>query len=137
MATDTTHDQRSTGQLVSDLSEQTARLVRHELELARAEMTQKGKRAGLGVGLFGGAGMFVFYALGALTAAGILLLARAMTTWLAALVVAVVLVLVAGAAALVGRVQIARSVPPLPEQAIETSREDVELIRERTHGIRA
>jgi hypothetical protein len=130
-ANDNGPGERSTAQLVSDLSEQTGRLVRQELELARLELTRKGRQAGFGAGLFGGAGVFGFYALGALTAAAILLLSRAVVSWLAAAIVAAALAVIAGMAGLLGGKQLARSVPPVPEQAVETVREDVEYARER------
>src|SRR5947199_10281761 len=78
-------------ELVKQLSEQTSRLARQEVELAKAELAVKGKRAGLGAGMFGGAGVFGFYALGALVAAAILGLGTALAGWLAALIVTVVL----------------------------------------------
>ena len=87
MATD---HEASAAELVKQLSEQTSRLVRQEVELAKAELTVKGKQAGIGAGLFGGAGVFGLYALGALTAAAIAALATAMATWLAALIVTVI-----------------------------------------------
>src|ERR1700741_877127 len=80
----------SLAELVKQLSEQSSRLARQEVELAKAELAVKGKRAGMGAGMFGGAGAFGFYAFGALTAAAILALATAMDGWLAALIVAVV-----------------------------------------------
>src|SRR4051795_152471 len=84
------------GDLVKQLSEQTTHLVRSEVELAKAELAQKGKQAGIGAGMFGGAGVFGLYALGALTAAAILALDTAMKGWLAALIVAAVWAAVAG-----------------------------------------
>src|SRR5689334_20786838 len=90
----------SMAELVKQLSDQTSRLARQEVELAKAELSVKGKRAGIGAGMFGGAGVFGFYALGALTATAILALATAVTAWLAALIVAVVLGGIAGVLAL-------------------------------------
>src|SRR5437762_13271901 len=81
----------SIAELVKQLSEQTSRLARQEVELAKAELAVKGKRAGIGAGMFGGAGIFGFYALGALTATAILALATAVAAWLAALIVTAVL----------------------------------------------
>src|SRR5881397_3410027 len=81
----------SVAELVKQLSEQTSRLARQEVELAKAELAEKGKRAGVGAGMFGGAGVFGFYALGALVATAILALATAVDAWLAALIVSVVL----------------------------------------------
>src|SRR5438045_4379202 len=89
--------QESVAELVQQLSEQTSRLARQEVELAKTELQVKGKRAGIGAGMFGGAGVFGFYALGALTATAILGLATAVAAWLAALIIAVVLGGIAGA----------------------------------------
>jgi hypothetical protein len=117
---------RPIGELLRELSEQTSTLVRQELELAKLELTQKGKRAGIGVGMFGGAGALGFYALGALTAAVILVLATAMTGWLAALIVAAAYGAVAGALALMGKTKVQQATPPLPEQATDSVKEDVQ-----------
>jgi MFS family permease len=116
----------SMADLVRQLSEQTSTLVRHEMELARAELTQKGKAAGIGAGMFGGAGMLGFYAFGAITAAAILALATAVDGWLAALIVGVVYAAVAGVLALTGKNKVQQAVPPVPEQAVESSKEDVQ-----------
>jgi hypothetical protein len=116
---------RPVGELLRELSEQTSTLVRQELELARLELTQKGKRAGIGVGMFGGAGALGFYALGALTAAIVLVLATAMKGWLAALIVAAAYAVVAGALALMGKAQVQQATPPLPQQATNSMKEDV------------
>jgi hypothetical protein len=111
--------------LLRDLSEQTSTLVRKELELARLEMTEKGKRAGIGVGMFGGAGVVGLYALGVLIAAAVLALATAITPWLAALVIAVICGAIAGGLALMGKSKVSQATPPLPEQATESVKEDV------------
>src|SRR5437660_12472074 len=95
--------QPSVAELVKQLSEQTSRLARQETELAKAELAAKGKRAGLGAGMFGGAGIFGFYALGALVATAILALATAIAPWLAALIVTVLLGALAGVVALQGK----------------------------------
>src|SRR3954469_1420494 len=116
--------------LVRQLSEQTSTLVRHEMELARAELTQKGKQAGIGAGMFGGAGMLGFYAFGAITAAAILALATALDGWLAALIVAVVYGAVAGVLALTGKRKVQEAVPPAPERTVETVKEDVEWLKQ-------
>jgi MFS family permease len=121
----------SAAELMRQLSDQTATLVRQELELAKAELTEKGKRAGVGAGMFGAAGVVGLYALGALIAAVILALSLAMSGWLAALIVTVVLAAVAGGLALTGRSNLQRGVPPVPEQTVETVREDVELTKQR------
>jgi hypothetical protein len=111
--------------LLRDLSEQTSTLVRRELELARLEMTEKGKRAGIGAGMLGGAGLVGLYALGALIAAAILALATAITPWVAAPVIAAVCGAIAGGLALVGKSKVSQATPPVPEQATESVKEDV------------
>jgi putative superfamily III holin-X len=118
--------QLPTGELVKQLAEETSTLVRQELELARAEMTQKGKKAGIGLGELGGAGIVALYALGALTACFIAALALAMPVWLAALIVAVVYGIIAGVLAMIGRRQLQQSLPPTPERTQETIKEDIE-----------
>src|SRR5438067_10077096 len=102
------------GDLVKQLSQQTATLVHNEMELAKAELAVKGKRAGIGAGMFGGAGVFGFYGLGALTAAAVLALAMAVTAWLAALIVAAVLGAIAGLLALQGRYKVQQATPSMP-----------------------
>ena len=128
---------RSVGDLVKQLSEQTSTLVRKELELARAEMAQKGKAAGLGAGMFGGAGLFGLLALGALTACFILALAEAMDGWLAALIVTLAYGAIAGILALNGKRKLREATPPVPEQAKESVREDVERMKERAKAARS
>lgn len=118
------------GELLKELSRQTSTLVRQELELARLELTAKGKAAGAGVGMFGGAGAFGFWALGALTAAVILLLATVMTSWLAALLVTAALVLVGGVLALIGRTKLKHASPPAPRQTTESVKEDVQWTKQ-------
>ncbi len=123
------HDEladRPVGELLKQLSEQTSTLVRQEMELAKAELTEKGKRAGLGAGMFGGAGLIAAYAVGALTACLILALATAVDGWLAALIVAVVYGVIAGGLALAGKAQVSQATPPAPEQATESVKEDVQ-----------
>jgi len=117
---------RPVGELLKELSEQTSTLVRKELELARLELTDKGKTAGFGLGMFGGAGAFGFWALGALTATIILLLATAMKSWLAALIVTAALGVIAGVLALAGRTKLQQATPPAPEQTTESVKEDVQ-----------
>jgi uncharacterized membrane protein YqjE len=116
----------SASDLIKQLSEQVSRLVQQELELAKAELSEKGKQAGIGAGLFGGAGVFGLYALGSLTAAAIAALGLAMDTWLAALIVAVIWAAVAGVMALLGRTRMQKSAPPIPEQSVESVKEDVQ-----------
>ena len=120
------------GDLVQRMSQQTATLVRKELELAQVEMKEKGKRAGIGVGLFGGAGLVAAYAVGALIATIILVLATVLDeSWIAALIVTVVLFAIAGVAALMGKKQVEQATPPQPEQAIESTKRDVDEVKGR------
>jgi len=124
----------SLGELVSQMSEQTSRLVRDELRLAQAEMAEKGKRAGLGVGLFGGAGFFAIYGLGALVAAAILGLATAVDGWLAALIVAAALFVIAGISALIGKKEISQATPPVPTEAVHGIQRDVQTLKPGSHA---
>jgi len=128
---DSTMTDRSIAELVKQLSDQSATLVRQEAELAKAELAIKGKQAGLGVGMLGGTGVLGLYALGALTACAILALGTAVTAWLAALIVAAVYGAVAGGLALRGRTELQQGVPPVPEQAVESVKEDVEWTKQR------
>jgi hypothetical protein len=118
--------ERPIGELLKQLSEETTRLVHQELELAKAELAQKGKQAGLGAGLFGAAGAIGLLAAAALTACFILALAAVMPAWLAALIVAVGYGAVAAFLAVRGRDRVKQAVPPVPEQTIETVKEDME-----------
>lgn len=121
----------SVAELVKQLSEQTSRLARQEVELAKAELQQKGKRAGVGAGMFGGAGAFGFYALGALVAAAVLGLATAVVAWLAALIAGAALGVIAGVLALQGKAKVQQATPPVPEGATESVKEDVRWARTR------
>jgi MFS family permease len=127
---------RPAGELMRELSEQTTTLVRQELELAKLELTEKGKHAGIGVGMFGGAGVVGLYAVGALTACLILALATAVTGWLAALIVAAVYGAVAGVLALSGKSKVQQAVPPVPEKAAESVKEDVQWTKTRAKQAR-
>jgi uncharacterized membrane protein YqjE len=125
---------RPIGDLLKQLSEQTTTLVRQELELAKAEVGEKGKKAGAGAGMFGGAGVSALLGLGALTAAAITLLDNAMSTQLAALIVSVVWFAVAGVLALQGRNKVQEATPPVPEQATASVKEDVQWARSRVQS---
>jgi uncharacterized membrane protein YqjE len=118
--------EQSMGELFKDLSNDLSTLVRHELRLAQVELTEKGKKAGLGAGMFGAAGIAGLLALVALTACLIAALSEGMHVWLAALIVTVVYAGVAGVLALRGKEQISRAAPPVPEQTVETVKEDVQ-----------
>ncbi len=124
------------GDLLKQLSQETTTLVRQELELAKAEMAQKGKQAGKGAGMFGGAGVVGFLALGALTAALILGLDGFMKAWLAALIVGLVYAAVAGVLALTGKKEVQQATPPVPEQTVESVKEDVQWAKTQTPSAR-
>jgi putative superfamily III holin-X len=134
----TEHDadlrERPIGELFSKLSAETSALIRQEMALARAELTEKGKEAGKGAGLFGGAGAVGLLGAGALTAGVILLLDLAIAGWLAAMLVGLVYVAVAGFLAVQGRDRIQRATPPVPEQTVDTVKEDVEWAKSRARS---
>jgi membrane protein len=119
----------SIGELVSQLSAQTSRLIRDELRLAQADLAAKGKKAGIGAGLFGGAGIFAVYGLGCLIAAAILGLAGPVDDWLAALIVGAVLLVAAGIAALIGKREVSEASPPIPEEAVDGIKQDVQTLK--------
>jgi uncharacterized membrane protein YqjE len=128
--------ERPIGELLKQLSQETTTLVRQELDLAKAEMAEKGKKAGKGAGMFGGAGVVGLLALGALTAALILALDTAMDAWLAALVVGLVYAAIAGVLALTGKKEVQQATPPVPEQTVESVKEDVQWAKTRTPSAR-
>jgi MFS family permease len=127
----TSVEDRSTSGLVKHLAEQTASLARQEVRLAQLELQEKGRRAGVGAGAFGVAGVIGLYALGSVIAGLIILLATAVTAWLAPVIVGAALALIAGAAALFGKRKVKRATPPTPQQAIESVKQDVDVVRER------
>jgi uncharacterized protein YacL len=133
----TSTDSQSLSELMKQLTEQTTRLAQKEVELAKAEMSIKGKRLGIGAGAFGGAGLVAVLGLGTLVATIVLLLATAMTAWLAALIVTVVLFAIAGVAALIGKKKVEEATPPVPEQTVETVKADVEEAKLRAREGRA
>ncbi|GGM84688.1 hypothetical protein GCM10012275_64260 [Longimycelium tulufanense] len=124
----------STQELVERLKVQLRRLARDEVRLARIEMQRRGRRAGAGAGLLGGAGVLAFYGGAALVTAAVLGLAVVWAAWLASLVVGLALLLVAALAALVGRGQVRRSMPLVPEQAWDRLRQDIAVVRERARS---
>jgi uncharacterized membrane protein YqjE len=132
------HDlgERSTTALVSQLSEQVSRLVRDELRLAKLELTDKGKRAGLGAGLFGGAGLVALYGLAVLVAAVVLLLTLALPAWAAALIVAAVYGAIAAFLYMRGKDRVQEATPLKPEQTIDSVKEDVEWAKHPTSSAR-
>ena len=120
------------GAVVHRLSEQIPELVRSEIRLAQAELAQKGKSAGIGVGLFSAAGLFALYGLAALFTTAIVLLDLALPLWAAALIVTGVLFAIAGIAALTGKKQVSQATPPAPEKAIAGVKQDVATIKQGT-----
>jgi uncharacterized membrane protein YqjE len=123
--------ERSTGELVKSLSEQVSVLVRGELKLAQLEMTRKGKRAGMGIGMLGGSGLVALYGLGCLIACVIIAISGVLAAWLAALIVGAVLLAVAGVAALIGKARLQRAAPPVPQETVSSVKADVEEIKEK------
>jgi hypothetical protein len=123
----------SVGNLVKEASEELSTLVRQEVRLAQLELAAKGKRAKLGGGLFGGAGVVGFIGLQALAAAAIAALSRVLPVWAAALIVAGALLVLAAILALAGKKEISRATPPTPQAAIGSVKADLETIRERAH----
>jgi uncharacterized membrane protein YqjE len=126
----------STGDLVRRLSEDVTTLVRQEVELAKAELSEKGRKAGRGAGMFGGAGLFGVFAFAALTTALIAGLSEAMDTWVAALIVAVAYAGVGAVLALTGKQQVEEAGPPQPEQTVETIKEDVQWAKSQAKSAR-
>ncbi|SFI84010.1 Putative Holin-X, holin superfamily III [Streptosporangium canum] len=126
-------DALSTAELIRQMSEEVSRLVRDELRLAKLELAEKGRHAGIGAGLFGGAGVVALYGGGALVAAVILLLALAMPAWAAAAIVGVVLLAVAAVLGVLGKRQVTEAVPPAPERTIESLKHDIDVVKERAH----
>jgi hypothetical protein len=117
------------GVLVAQLSTDVSRLVRDELQLAKAELKDKGKEAGIGIGLFGGAGTVAVYGVGALVAAAILGLAAAVPAWLSALLIALALFAIAGVAALLGKRHVTQATPPVPQRVVDGVHEDLEALK--------
>ncbi|MER7659952.1 MULTISPECIES: phage holin family protein [unclassified Streptomyces] len=123
----------SVSDLVSQASQQLSQLVREELRLAQAEMTQKGKRFGKGGGMFGGAGIVAFIGLQALAATAIAALVLVLPLWAAALIITGVLFVIAAILAAMGKKQVGMATPPTPERAIDSVKADVAEIKERAH----
>ncbi|MFI5672839.1 phage holin family protein [Streptomyces sp. NPDC051704] len=123
----------SVGVLVSRASQQISELVREEMQLARAEMTEKGKRYGKGGGLFGAAGAVGMLALQALTATCIAALALVLPVWASALVITAVLGIAATLTVLAGKKQVTRAGHPAPEQTIDSVKADLAEIKEKAH----
>lgn len=116
-------------ELLSDLSEELRRLARAEVKLAMTEAKRKAKRAGVGAGSFGAAAMFAFIGVCVLVTTAILALSLVWPAWLAALVVGGAVLLIAAVAAAVGRSSMKRALPPVPQWAITSVRDDIETIK--------
>jgi hypothetical protein len=125
--------ERSAADLVKQVTEQATVLVRDEIKLAQLEMTRKGKQAGVGAGMLGGGGLIALYGVACLLACAIIGLSRVIPAWLAALVVGVALLAVAGGAALMGKARLGRATPPVPEETVSSVKSDVAEIKERAH----
>ena len=130
-------EERSIADLMRDLSDQTTALARKEIELAKVELEVKGRKAAAGAGMFGGAGLFGLFAFGALTACLILALATFLEPWIAALIVAAVYGAIAGILALRGRDRVQAAAPPVPEQAVDSTKEDLEWVKTRAKSGRS
>ena len=136
MATPTNDDlrDRPIGELMRELANQTTTLVKQELELAKAEVREKGKKAGVGVGMWGAAGVAALLALGAFTAFLILVLDGVMPNWLAALIVAAAYGAIAAVLYYQGREKVEEAGSPVPEQTVETLKEDVQWAKDQTRS---
>jgi uncharacterized membrane protein YqjE len=117
------------GALVHELTTQVPELIRSEIRLAQAEVAEKGKRAGIGIGMFSAAGLLAFFGLATLIATSVLALALVVDGWLAALIVAVVLFAGAGLLAVMGKSQVEEATPPVPERAVAGVKEDIATVK--------
>lgn len=122
-------EEKSTAELLRDLANELTSLVHDEIELAKVELAEKAKKVGVGAGMFGGAAVVGLLAGGALVTAAIAGIATALSVWLSALIVGGALLLVAGVLALTGGTEVAKGTPPIPEEAIQSTKEDVEWLK--------
>ena len=129
-----TEQDKPLGELVQDLSRQTSTLIRQEMRLAQAELAEKGRHAGKGAGMFGGAGLVALYGVGALIAGAILGLATVLEPWIAAAAIGVALLLVAGILALTGKKELEEAGPPKPAQTIDSVQRDIETVKARARS---
>jgi len=127
-------DDKPLGELVQDLSRQTSTLIRQEMRLAQAELAEKGKHAGKGAGMFGGAGLVALYGVGALIAAAVLGLATVLEPWIAAAATGAGLLLIAGMLALTGKKELDEAGPPKPEQTLDSVQRDIETVKARARS---
>jgi len=125
--------ERPIGELVGEASAQMSRLVRDEIQLAVAELQEKGKRGGIGAGLFGAAGITALFGVATLLATAVLALALVLPGWAAALIVAVVVLAVAGVLALMGRKKLQSATPVVPEDTVGNVRADIDAVKEGLH----
>ncbi|MDQ3899357.1 MAG: phage holin family protein [Actinomycetota bacterium] len=123
----------SVGELVERLSTQVSALVRDEMALATAELKRKGTQAGIGVGIGGAGAVVALLGLGVLAAAAVLGLATVLAAWLAALIIGVILLVVAGIISAFGIAQVRNSAPPVPEKAMKSTKRDIETVKESVH----
>jgi Flp pilus assembly protein TadB len=128
-----TAQERSTGDLVRLVAEQTSVLVRDELKLAQLEMTGKAKRAGQGIGMMGGGGLIALYGVACLIACAVIALSHSLPAWLSALVIGAFLLVVAAVVSLAGRSKLRQGTPPVPSEAVESVKTDVHEVKERVH----
>lgn len=119
----------SVGELVASISQQTSQLVRDEMRLAQVEMAAKGKKAGIGAGLFGGAGLFSLFGLACFISAAALALTLVLPGWAAALIVGGLLFAVAGVAAMIGKREVHEATPPVPEEAVAGVKQDLQVLK--------
>ena len=124
-----TNDDPTLGALVHQLTQQVPDLIRSEMRLAQAEVAEKGKRAGVGIGMFSVAGLLAFFAIGTLITTAVLALALVVDAWLAALIVALVLLAAAAVAGLVGKNKVAAAAPPKPEMAMDGLKQDIATVK--------
>jgi uncharacterized membrane protein YqjE len=129
--------ERPTSDLLRELSDQTTQLVRKEIELAKVELAEKGKKAGAGAGMFGAAGLFGVGAFAAITTCLIWALSTLVVGWLAALIVGVAYIAIAGVLALSGKKQVKQATPPVPERAVDSTKEDLEWLKTRAKSGRS
>ncbi len=133
MSSPLTPEDQTLGGLVNQLTQQVPELIRSEMRLAQAEVAEKGKRAGVGIGMFSAAGLLAFFAIATLIATAVLALALVVDAWLAALIVALVLLVAAAVAGVVGKNKVASAGPPKPERALEGVKEDIATVKGARH----
>ena len=124
---------RPIGELIGDASEQMSRLVRDEIQLAVAELQEKGRRGGIGAGLFGAAGVTALFGVGLLLTTAVLALALVLPGWAAALIVAAVVLVAAGIMALLGRQKLKSATPVVPQDSVDSVRADIDAVKEGMH----